>query len=221
MLFSNWAEFERFLEDHPHEAAEVRFLESQLQPGMNAIDVGANIGVTTMGISRRIGQGGEVYAFEPVPRYYDTLRRNLSANSLDNAKTFPVAVTERAGPIDLYDRDLSSGIVAGEGAPMLEVASTTIDDFVREQAVAHVDVITMDCEGSELLALRGAETTLRRDKPGVFCEIHHGFLSQLGQSASDIIDYLEKLGFEVEALSDTDMREADSIESSGYVFAHG
>jgi len=220
MLFSNWAEFDDFLENHPHEAAEVRFLESVLQPGMKAMDVGANMGVTTMAISRRIGQEGEVYAFEPVPRYFHMLERNLSVNSLDNVKAFPLALTDHVGTVGLYDRDLSSGIVSEEGAPKLEVSSTTIDDFTEEQAVDRIDLIAMDCEGSELLVLRGAENTLRTNRPSVFCEIHHGFLSQLGQSASDIFEYLRHLGFKVRALCDTEMRTADNIESSEYLVAH-
>jgi FkbM family methyltransferase len=219
-VFSSWAEYEGFLEEHPHEAAEVRFVESILQPGMKALDVGANIGVTTMAIARGIGQEGEVYAFEPVPRYFHMLERNVSVNSLNNVKAFPLAVTDHAGRVELYDNDLSSGIVSGERAPKLEVTGTTIDGFIQDQALAHIDVIAMDCEGSELLALRGAENTLRTCGPSVFCEIHHGFLSQLGQSASDIAEYLQQFGFEVRALCDTEMRTADSVASSQYLFAY-
>lgn len=220
MLFSNWAEFEDFLENHPHEAAEVRFVESVLQPGMKAMDVGANVGVTTMGMSRKIGQQGEVYAFEPVRRYFHMLGRNLSANSLNNVRAFPLALTDHVGTVELYDKDLSSGIVSEEGAPKLEVPCTTIDDFVEEQAVDRIDLIAMDCEGSELLVLRGAEKTLRTTGSSLFCEIHHDFLSQLGQSASDIFEYLRQLGFKVSALCDTEMRTADNVGSSQYLFAY-
>jgi hypothetical protein len=86
--------------------------------------------------------------------------------------------------------------------------------------VDRIDMIAMDCEGSELLALRGAEKTLRTNRPSVFCEIHHGFLFQLGQSASDIFEYLRQLGFKVRALCDTEMRTADNVDSSQYLFAY-
>ncbi|MBC8457727.1 MAG: methylenetetrahydrofolate reductase C-terminal domain-containing protein [Deltaproteobacteria bacterium] len=33
---------------------------------------------------------------------------------------------------------------------------------------------------------KGAEKTLRENKVKIFCEIHHGFLEQLGQSTQDI-----------------------------------
>jgi len=43
IFLQNTSAFESFLKNHSHEAAEVAFLESILEPGMNAIDVGANI----------------------------------------------------------------------------------------------------------------------------------------------------------------------------------
>ncbi len=47
--------FKNFLKDNPHEAGEVKFLESmESKEGMHAIDIGANIGITTVAIAKRI-----------------------------------------------------------------------------------------------------------------------------------------------------------------------
>jgi hypothetical protein len=46
--------FKDFLKDNPHEAGEVKFLELIAQEGMHAIDIGANIGITTVAIAKRI-----------------------------------------------------------------------------------------------------------------------------------------------------------------------
>jgi hypothetical protein len=46
--------FKDFLKDNPHEAGEVGFLESIAQEGMHVIDIGANIGITTIAIAKRM-----------------------------------------------------------------------------------------------------------------------------------------------------------------------
>jgi FkbM family methyltransferase len=219
LILPDWNAFEDYISNRPHEAAEVGFIQSIVEPGMKAIDVGANMGVITMALSRGIGRRGKVCAFEPLPKYFRILEGNLHANSLHNAKAFRLALTDHVGTVDFYDKGFSSGIVWEEGAPRIEVASTTIDDFVDERWRQGLDLIAMDCEGSELLALRGAEYTLRANSVKVFCEIHHGFLSSLGQSIGDIMEYLEQLGFEVQALSSGDMQATDTLDSAGYVFA--
>ena len=58
--------FENSLKNNPHERGEVKFLESIVKEGMNVIDIGANKGITTVIIAKRIG-GGQLYSFEPAP----------------------------------------------------------------------------------------------------------------------------------------------------------
>ena len=55
--------FRSFLRDHAHERGEMRFLEPQVKEGMNVIDVGNNIGITTLAIARKIGKRGKLYSF--------------------------------------------------------------------------------------------------------------------------------------------------------------
>ena len=62
------------------------FLESIASEGMNVIDVGGHIGVTTAAIAKKVGERGWVYSFEPVPEYFDILKKNLSANKLENTE---------------------------------------------------------------------------------------------------------------------------------------
>jgi len=69
--------FKNFLKDNPHEAGEVKFLESIVIEGMNVIDIGANIGITTVAIGKRIGRGGKLYSFEPVPEYFNILSKGF------------------------------------------------------------------------------------------------------------------------------------------------
>ncbi len=62
------------------------------------------------------------------------------------------------------------------GAPdALMVETLSMDDLVKTERLEKVDFIKMDIEGSEMLALRGAEQTLRRFKPKLAVCVYHDF----------------------------------------------
>jgi FkbM family methyltransferase len=211
--------FKNFLKDNPHEAGEVKFLESIAQEGMHAIDIGANIGITTVAIAKRIRRRGKLYSFEPVPEYSNILKENISSNGLENVKVYELAVTDQVGRVTFYQKELSSGIVFEQGAKKFEVPTTTIGRFLTAEKIRRIDLINMDCEGSELLVLRGAEETLLKNKVKIFCEIHHDFLKQLGQSVEDIIQYLHGLEFQVQSVSLNDLKVGNNFKNCEYIYA--
>jgi len=211
--------FGNFLKDNPHERGEIKFLESIAEEGMNVINIGANIGITTVAVAKKIGRRGKLYSFEPLPQYFDTLNKNISSNRLENVEAYELAVTDQVGRAPFYQKGLSSGIVFEEGAKRFEVSTTTIDRFLIGEKIERIDLINMDCEGSELLVLKGAKETLRKNKVKIFCEIHHDFLKQLGQSIEDIVEYLHSLEFQVQNVSLSDLKVGNNFENCEYVYA--
>ena len=211
--------FKNFLKDNPHEGGEVKFLESIVEEGMNVIDIGANIGITTVAIAKRIGRGGKLYSFEPVPEYFNILKENVSSNGLENVKVYELAVTDGVGRAYFYQKGLSSGIVFEEGAEKFEVYTTTIDRFLSQEKMERIDLINMDCEGSELLVLNRAKETLCKNRVKIFCEIHHDFLKQLGQSVEALVEYLQGLEFQVQSVSLNDLKVGNNFENCEYVYA--
>jgi len=211
--------FKNFLKDNPHERGEVKFLESIVKGGMNVIDIGANIGITTVTVARKIGRRGKLYSFEPTPEYFDILKENISSNGLENVKVYELAVTDQVGRAPFYQKELFSGIVFEEGAKKFEVSTTSIDRFLSEEKIERIDLISMDCEGSELLVLKGAKETLRKNNVKIFCEIHHDFLKQLGQSVEDLVEYLQRLEFQVQSVSLNDLKMGNNFENCEYVYA--
>jgi len=212
--------FKNFLKDNPHERGEVKFLESIVKKGMNIIDIGANIGITTVAIAKKIGRRGKLYSFEPTPEYFNILKENISSNELKNVQVYELAVTDQVGRAPFYQKELSSGIVFEEGAKKFEVSTTSIDRFLSEEKIGRIDLIHMDCEGSELLVLRGAEETLSKNKVKIFCEIHHDFLKQLGQSVQELVQYLQGLEFQVQSVSLNDLKTGNNFEKCEYIHAH-
>jgi len=212
--------FKNFLKDNPHERGEVKFLESIVKEGMNVIDIGANVGITTVTVARKIGRRGKLYSFEPTPEYFNILKENISSNGLENVKVYELAVTDQVGRVPFSQKELSSGIVFEEGAKKFEVSTTSIDRFLSEEKIERIDLINMDCEGSELLVLKGAQKTLWENKVKIFCEIHHDFLKQLGQSVEELVQYLQGLEFQVQSVSLDDLKMGNNFEKCEYIYAH-
>jgi len=213
------AEFQEELKGSSHARGEVEFLGSITGPGMTAVDVGANRGVTTVALSKAVGEHGCVWAFEPVPEHFEVLTTTLERNSASNVTALRLALTDRSDEVPFYQNGGGSGIVASDGAEELTVATWSIDQSVDEKGVSRVDVISADCEGSELLMLRGAERVLRRDSPRIFCEVHHDALGSLGQSAGALVEYLEGLGYHVAPLSVDDAAAEPGLNECTHILA--
>ncbi|MBW2109382.1 MAG: FkbM family methyltransferase [Deltaproteobacteria bacterium] len=193
--------FQIELEKDAHHHGEVIMLEAMAEPAMVVLELGANKGVTAIALARSVGPQGQVHAFEPVPEYYAALVGNLSLNEVDNVRVHQLAVIDKESEISFYKHGEGSGIVQADGAENIIVGTTSLDNFVEKQTLERVDLINMDCEGAELLALRGGKKTLQQNTPRIFCEIHHDYLSRLGQSVHDIVEYLHMLDFQVMPVS--------------------
>jgi len=212
-------EFQCELQESPHHAGEVGFLQSVLTPGMHVIDAGANRGVTAVAIAKEIGGEGHLYAFEPVPEFYADLKENLLRNGAENVSAHPLALSNRRGRIQFYKHGGASGITPAQDAEVLSVEATTVTDFLAEQGQDRIDFLNLDCEGSELLVFRGAERTLENHGPQIFCEIHRGYLGELDQSADDVVGFLTELGYEVRPLQVENLDGEADVEKCSHVYA--
>ena len=67
-----------------------------IKPGMNIVDVGANIGLLSMAFARLAGSDGHVFAFEPESELFATLELNCRNNGFDSEF---VACDSRSYPV--------------------------------------------------------------------------------------------------------------------------
>ena len=65
---------------------EISFCNKQIQKNMNVIDIGANIGVFGVRLSKQF-QDIHIYCFEPIPEIYNVLKKNAECSLNTNFKT--------------------------------------------------------------------------------------------------------------------------------------
>jgi len=213
------ASFQNELRHDDHPFGEVTILTSVVEPGMIVIEIGANRGVSTVALARSAGSAGQVRAFEPVPEFYAALVNNLRLNEVANAQVHQLAITDKESVTPYYKHGEGSGIVQVDESEAILVGTASLDHFMKAENLGRVDFINMDCEGAELLALRGATDTLARHAPRVLCEIHHDYLARLGQSAGDIVAYLYTLGFRVTPVRVEQLDEDVELKDCTHVYA--
>ncbi len=166
-----------------------------LQPGQVFVDVGANIGYFTLLAAANVGPTGHVHAFEPGRKNCDLLQLSLAANGFDHVTLHPMAVADIDGTVGFSIGDSNGGIDRHNPTNRpFQVPAVRLDAFLQDQP--RIDLVKMDVEGAEGLALAGMAQLLRRHQPVIFTEFSPLALQTVsGVSPEAYLDHLRDLGY--------------------------
>lgn len=149
--------------------------KSLLRPGARVVDVGANLGWYALVAAPIVGREGRVYAVEPNPELARMVYWSLRTNGFGAfSKVFEVAVGDVPDVVDLVSRpDMPGGgyirptvhTVEDPAPSTTRVASVPLDTLLAEEPEP-IDVLKMDVEGWEGMAIRGLRATMDRS-PGL------------------------------------------------------
>jgi FkbM family methyltransferase len=193
------------------EIEQSRCLQRLLRPGQAFFDVGANVGFYSLLASRLVQHGGQVIAFEPMPRNLAFLYRHLQLNRASNVTILPVACADRAST-ELFCEGENNALgrladsesvqhVAATNRRNTLVSTTTLDIAVQKLCVAP-NVIKIDVEGAELRVLEGATDVLTRIRPAVLLSIHSDELRDA------CLTYLREINYVAEPLNAASIEHA-------------
>ena len=153
-------------EFYPGNWHEYEIEQTRVGPEDVVLDCGAAEGLFSFDIAYRCRK---VYAVEPLPRFVQALE--LTFRDYDNVEIMPVALSDHAGQGWLSQQDISSSLSDG-GKNSVSVTLETVDNIFYDKGVK-VDYIKADLEGSELEMLKGAEKTIKRDRPKMAITTYH------------------------------------------------
>lgn len=186
------------------EWCERRFINSYLRQGDIFIDVGANIGLFTLIASRRVGESGKVFAFEPCAKTHGRLVRNVGLNRMNNVTCLQMALSDRCEQIpmnsslDGYEALNSMAPPIGGDAFTTEMVNAiTWDDFIREHdLLGRIKMMKIDVEGWESHVLSGGtEAFSMQDEPVLQVEFTEQASQSAGTSCKELYHQLEELGY--------------------------
>ena len=151
-----------------------------VKPGMVIYDVGANIGYISLLFADCIGPSGQVVSFEPLPANQVRLEQNVAANHLsERVFCIRAAVTDQQRTVRfLVHESTSMGKVDGsagrqeEYRQTIEIPGISLDDFIFETDFPAPQVVKMDIEGGEVMAVHGMRQLLKNTRPILLIELH-------------------------------------------------
>ncbi len=203
---------------HYQDGAEIKLIKANVNSGDTVLDIGANIGFVTRIMSRSVGKQGCVYAFEPDEVNFRHLQ--AATQSLSNVTLKHAAVSNTSGTITVYKSPMLNvdhrTYPIDDYTSKSEVACLSIDDFLPEDT--KLDFIKMDIQGYEFTALQGMKNTLmrNRDHLKLFMELWPAGLKRAGSSASAVIAFLEKCGFQPHLQRGQRLSPLTSLQAKDY-----
>jgi FkbM family methyltransferase len=167
------------------DTGEKLFLKRLLVSKRNFIlvDVGANIGGYIKEVLN-INPNGSVYGFEPHPKTFAKLEKNIQDFGCNKIEVFNIGLSAQKEKLYLYDHghddgsahaSIHKGVIEeihSSHSVRYEVEVGTLDDFVATNNISRIDLLKVDTEGNELNVLIGASMSIRA---GLIDVIHFEF----------------------------------------------
>jgi FkbM family methyltransferase len=207
------------------EQEETELFRKIVKEGDVVVDVGANIGYYTLLASKLVGKEGRVYAFEPEPENYSFLLKNLKINNVSNVIALQKAVSNKGGTVKLYLCEHNPGghSIVFARKRFIQVESLTLDEFFKENP--KVDVVKLDIEGGEMLALLGMKSIINRNASiKIFMEFWPRAFKMSGYSPEDLINYLLACRLKIVDLRDKkavhSYKDLKSVKKATTLFAY-
>jgi len=208
---------------------------ADLRPGDVVLDVGANIGFTTLYLHRSC-PGLRFVCFEPLPPVISALRANLTRFAVD-ARLLPVVVSDHAGAVrfnwypnntvmsglhadGVADRAVSARYLANCGVDdesidyllahkfeTQEIACEVVrlSDVIERENIERIDLLKIDVEKSERQVLAGIDSAHWPRIRRVALEVHDD-----GGKLAEILALLRAQGFTCE-VSNSPLLEGTSL----------
>jgi FkbM family methyltransferase len=212
-----------------YERDETAMMQRIIRDGNVVWDVGANHGFYSATFARRY-PNVRVEAFEPVPRTFAALQRNIERNRVSpQVHLHQHGLSDHSGEATFYFYGAGSGngslrdLSGREDVEEYTVQLRVVDDLVAE-GVPAPDFMKIDVEGAELLVLHGAMRTLRQTKAPVFAELLRKWAEPFGYHPQDVLTLMSRIGYRCftihgDALFSIDVIDDDTMETN-FLFLH-
>lgn len=190
-----------------------------------AIDIGANLGTTTIGLSELFKK---VISFEPNDFSYRMLTASIILNNIKNIVAYNIPlyscntelslgkqeIQEVALPINkdgdfdgLISDNLAAYIFCETGSGIFKHSANTLDSYKLE----NVAFIKIDAQGCDGRIIMGALNTIKQSKPYIVFEWEENLSTTFNVSLESIVESLSSLGYEVSILKAHNEKQIDYV----------
>jgi len=179
--------------------------EFNIQEGETVIDGGAFHGDMALYFSKKVGENGKVFSFEPLYYNYTILKNFITTNRLDNVIPIQIGLWNKDEKLKFYESDdINAGSYISnfiKVKPKYIISrGVKLDSICKRYHIDKVDHIWTNIEGAEVNFLKGAKDTILNNHCKICISTHK--VNSEYETKYDVIDVLESYGYKCKILED-------------------
>lgn len=193
-----------------YEHSDFSMILKLLKPNQTILDIGGNIGFYSLSLANEFTTS-QFHAFEPVPKTFAQLKRNVEMNNPSNVHIYNFGFSNEKKDITFYFYPEGSGNASSaklsdrDTVEEVTCSVTTVDQFVQEKGLK-VDFIKCDVEGAELMVFQGAKATIASQRPIVFSEILRKWSKKFDYDPNEIFDFFRAQNYQAYTAENNELR---------------
>ena len=169
-----------------------------IKKGDVIIDCGSYVGQFTILAAYLVGKEGKVIAFEPDPKNYAQLLKNIELNGLENIHPINKGVWNANAKLEFHQQGNCGSTLCAttdkkKEGKITSVYVVSLDNIIKELKLDTIDFIKMDIEGAELEAIEGGKDMVKRYQPTLAIASYH--LREGKQTWKMLEPAFQKLGY--------------------------
>lgn len=177
------------------------FLRNTLRPDDVFLDIGCSIGWFAL-LAASLLTRGKVIGIEPNQTSLQCLYRSLLENGFEHVVIFPYAATDRRRLFQLSGHASYGFVRAYEGTDDDVVQGMAVDEILGTEP--RIDMIKIDIEGHEPVALQGMTQTIQTHRPLMLSEFHPALIrTHASADPGDYLAALQRMGYRLSVLGRT------------------
>jgi FkbM family methyltransferase len=204
----NWERWSHTAEKYLRDAEDYWFHIYKPSAGDVIVDIGAGRGEDVFAFSRAVGPDGRVFAIEPHPISFAALEKLTERNRLTNVKAINRACVDATANLEIETLLVweSNYVRSGPASPTsFAVQGVRFDDLCAQRKIEHIDLLKMNIEGAERMALPGCRRAL--DRARYVCIAAHDFRAARGEgeefrTLTFVREFLTECGFKLTTRDD-------------------
>lgn len=182
------------------EPETIDFIENNVKKDNYVIEVGANVGIQSLHLAKKVGANGQVFAFEPTEFAISKLTKNCKLNPQlsSRIRILKNLVTngQHSTPISIIRSSWQTDQSRHNDEFINQTFAISIDEFIVKEQLNKLDILKIDVDGYDFKVLQGALQAILKFKPLIYIELGEVALNKQGDSVKDIYNFLIDLGYE-------------------------
>ncbi len=212
--FANWSN--PLVESFQLNSKMIAFFGQFIKPGDLAIDIGANIGDTTVPIALCAGSNGLTLGFDPNPYVYKILEANAALNKdKTNIQPIPFAISTKEESYYFVSSEASFGNGGisttkeskhGKFVYPNKIKGVNLKKFLEEnytEWLPKISFIKIDTEGFDKEILKSISDLISTFKPVIIAE---SFGNSTNDEKMELYQIIENLGYDIYYFEDFEIK---------------